>query len=63
MKIPIINERVKRFLSETIRQIEFSHTILHNKVTFIYYKLLYLDFQFINYIFKKFGQNKLLKNL
>lgn len=32
MKLPIINERVKNFLSETVRQIEFSHTILHNKV-------------------------------
>ncbi|EAR93072.2 Serine/Threonine kinase domain protein (macronuclear) [Tetrahymena thermophila SB210] len=32
MKMPIIQERVKNFLSETIRQVEFSHTILHNKI-------------------------------
>ncbi|EGR29846.1 protein kinase domain protein [Ichthyophthirius multifiliis] len=31
LKIQTINERVKKFLTEAVRQIEFSHTILHNK--------------------------------
>ncbi|KAL4470250.1 hypothetical protein ABPG74_011861 [Tetrahymena malaccensis] len=31
LKMPIIQHRIKKFLSETIRQNEFSHTILHNR--------------------------------
>ncbi|EAR89595.1 Serine/Threonine kinase domain protein (macronuclear) [Tetrahymena thermophila SB210] len=31
LKLPIIQHRIKKFLSETIRQNEFSHTILHNR--------------------------------
>jgi NIMA (never in mitosis gene a)-related kinase len=29
---PIIVNRIKGFLSESVRQSEFSHTVLHNKV-------------------------------
>jgi NIMA (never in mitosis gene a)-related kinase len=29
LKLPIIKNRIKNFLSETTNKIEFSHTILH----------------------------------
>lgn len=31
LKMPIITERIKNFLSETTRMNEFAHTILHNQ--------------------------------
>jgi NIMA (never in mitosis gene a)-related kinase len=33
LKMPIIQDRIKRFLSDSVRVVEFSHTIIHNKVT------------------------------
>lgn len=33
LKTPIIQERIKKFLSDSIRVVEFSHTIIHNKVS------------------------------
>jgi NIMA (never in mitosis gene a)-related kinase len=34
LQMPIIQARVKNFLSETIRIQEFSHTVIHNQVIF-----------------------------
>lgn len=30
LKMPIITNRVKNFLSESVRKFEFAHTIMHN---------------------------------
>ncbi len=30
-ELPVITNRVKNFLSESVKKIEFDHTILHNK--------------------------------
>ena len=37
LKMPIIQERIKNFLSESVRITEFSHTILHNKVKLFFF--------------------------
>jgi len=34
LKMPVIQRRVKTYLSETLYQVEFSHTILHKENVF-----------------------------
>ena len=34
LKMPVIQRRVKSYLSETVFQIEFSHTVLHKQHVF-----------------------------
>ena len=35
LKTPFIKNRIKEYLTETQKKIEFDHTILHNKVSII----------------------------
>ena len=36
LKSSVIQNRIKEFLTETVKQKEFDHTILHNKVILLY---------------------------
>lgn len=46
LALPFIRNRIKNFLSETIKLNEFSHTILHNQVNTLF--LTAFNYEFLN---------------